>query len=47
MASSVPAAAIGLADVGRIAVGQLADLALWSAAMEVDGDDRRRPSHPC
>lgn len=35
MASSVPAAAIGLADVGRIAVGQLADLALWSAAMEV------------
>jgi N-acetylglucosamine-6-phosphate deacetylase len=35
MASSVPAAAIGLGDVGRIAVGQLADLALWSAAMEV------------
>jgi N-acetylglucosamine-6-phosphate deacetylase len=35
MASSVPAAAVGLADVGRIAVGQLADLALWSAAMEV------------
>jgi len=35
MASAVPAAAIGLADVGRIAVGQAADLALWSAAMEV------------
>jgi N-acetylglucosamine-6-phosphate deacetylase len=35
MASSVPAAAIGLADAGRIAVGRRADLALWSAAMEV------------
>ena len=35
MASTVPAAAIGLADVGRIAAGQVADLALWSAAMEV------------
>ena len=35
MASTVPAAAIGLADTGRIAVGQVADLALWSAAMEV------------
>jgi len=35
MASAVPAAAIGLADVGRIAVGQAADLTLWSAAMEV------------
>jgi N-acetylglucosamine-6-phosphate deacetylase len=35
MASTVPAAAIGLADVGRIAAGQAADLALWSAAMEV------------
>jgi N-acetylglucosamine-6-phosphate deacetylase len=35
MASTVPAAAIGLADVGRIAVGQTADLALWSATMEV------------
>jgi N-acetylglucosamine-6-phosphate deacetylase len=35
MASTVPAAAIGLADTGRIAVGQAADLALWSAAMEV------------
>jgi N-acetylglucosamine-6-phosphate deacetylase len=35
MASAVPAAAIGLADVGRIAVGQVADLALWSAGMEV------------
>ena len=37
MASSVPAAAIGLglADIGRIAVGQVADLTLWSTAMEV------------
>jgi len=35
MASTVPAAAIGLADTGRLAVGQAADLALWSAAMEV------------
>jgi N-acetylglucosamine-6-phosphate deacetylase len=35
MASSVPAAAVGLTDVGRIAVGQAADLTLWSAAMEV------------
>jgi N-acetylglucosamine-6-phosphate deacetylase len=35
MASTVPAAAIGLGDVGRIAVGQVADLALWSPAMEV------------
>jgi N-acetylglucosamine-6-phosphate deacetylase len=35
MASTVPAAAIGLADTGRLAVGQLADLTLWSAAMEV------------
>jgi N-acetylglucosamine-6-phosphate deacetylase len=35
MASTVPAAAIGLKDVGRIAVGQAADLALWSAAIEV------------
>src|SRR5262249_61651543 len=34
MASTVPAAAIGLADVGRIAIGQSADLALWSSAME-------------
>ena len=36
MASAVPAAAIGLTDVGRIAVGQTADLTLWSAAMEVE-----------
>jgi N-acetylglucosamine-6-phosphate deacetylase len=35
MASTVPAAAIGLTDVGRIAVGQVADLTLWSTAMEV------------
>ena len=35
MASTVPAAAIGLADTGRIAVGQVADLALWSSSMDV------------
>ena len=35
MASTVPAATIGLADAGRIAVGQTADLTLWSAALEV------------
>jgi N-acetylglucosamine-6-phosphate deacetylase len=35
MASTVPAAAIGLADTGRIAVGQVADLVLWSNAIEV------------
>jgi len=35
MASTVPAGAIGLEGVGRIAVGQSADLALWSSAMEV------------
>ena len=35
MASSVPAAIAGLADTGRIAVGQVADLTLWSANMEV------------
>lgn len=35
MASTVPASAIGLADTGRIAVGQTADLALWSSNMEV------------
>jgi N-acetylglucosamine-6-phosphate deacetylase len=35
MASTVPAAAIGLADSGRIAIGQAADLVLWSTAMEV------------
>jgi N-acetylglucosamine-6-phosphate deacetylase len=35
MASSVPAAVLGLADTGHIAVGQVADLALWSAAMEI------------
>jgi len=35
MASTVPAATIGLADAGRIAVGKTADLTLWSAALEV------------
>jgi len=35
MASTVPASTIGLADAGRIAVGQTADLTLWSAALEV------------
>jgi len=35
MASTVPAAAIALPDTGRLAVGHLADLTLWSAAMEV------------
>jgi N-acetylglucosamine-6-phosphate deacetylase len=35
MASTVPAAAIGLADTGRVAVGQVADLALWSSSVEV------------
>ena len=35
MASTVPAAAIALPDTGRLAVGHLDDLTLWSAAMEV------------
>jgi len=35
MASTVPAAAIGLRDRGRIAVGQRADLVLWSADLAV------------
>jgi N-acetylglucosamine-6-phosphate deacetylase len=35
MASTVPAAAIGLAGTGRIAVGQVADLVAWSSSMEV------------
>ncbi len=35
MASTVPAATMGLADAGRIAVGKTADLTLWSAALEV------------
>jgi N-acetylglucosamine-6-phosphate deacetylase len=35
MASTVPASAIGLADTGRIAVGQAADLTLWSSNLEV------------
>jgi N-acetylglucosamine-6-phosphate deacetylase len=37
MASTVPADLIGLADTGRIAAGQIADLALWSANLEVTG----------
>ena len=35
MASTVPAAAIGLADTGRLAVGLRADLTLWSTNVEV------------
>ena len=35
MASTVPAALIGLTDTGRIAPGTTADLTLWSANMEV------------
>ena len=35
MASSVPASIIGLRDTGRIAVGAIADLTLWSSTMEV------------
>jgi N-acetylglucosamine-6-phosphate deacetylase len=37
MASTTPADLIGLADTGRIAAGQLADLALWSSNAEVTG----------
>jgi N-acetylglucosamine-6-phosphate deacetylase len=36
MASTVPAAAIGLHDRGRIAVDQRADLVLWSADLAVE-----------
>jgi len=35
MASTVPTAAIGLADTGRLAVGRRADLTLWSTNVEV------------
>ena len=35
MASTVPTSIIGLADTGRIAAGAVADLTLWSSAMEV------------
>jgi N-acetylglucosamine-6-phosphate deacetylase len=37
MASTTPAALIGLADTGRIAAGLLADLALWSSNAEITG----------
>jgi len=36
MASSVPAARAGLADRGRLAAGQRADLALWSGKLEIE-----------
>jgi N-acetylglucosamine-6-phosphate deacetylase len=36
MASSVPAVRVGLGDRGALAVGQRADLALWSAKLEVE-----------
>jgi N-acetylglucosamine-6-phosphate deacetylase len=36
MASTVPAALVGLAPTGRIAVGLDADLVLWSASLEVE-----------
>jgi N-acetylglucosamine-6-phosphate deacetylase len=36
MAGAVPAARVGLADRGRLAVGRRADLVLWSANLEVE-----------
>jgi N-acetylglucosamine-6-phosphate deacetylase len=36
MASTVPAARVGLADRGTLAVGRRADLVLWSANLEVE-----------
>jgi N-acetylglucosamine-6-phosphate deacetylase len=36
MASTVPAARVGLTDRGTLAIGQRADLVLWSANLEVD-----------
>jgi N-acetylglucosamine-6-phosphate deacetylase len=36
MASTVPAALAGLPDTGRLAAGQAADLALWSASLEIE-----------
>jgi N-acetylglucosamine-6-phosphate deacetylase len=36
MASTVPAARVGLEDRGTLAVGQRADLTLWSAKLEVE-----------
>jgi N-acetylglucosamine-6-phosphate deacetylase len=35
MATAVPAACIGLADRGRLAVGRRADLVLWSAELQI------------
>ena len=35
MATAVPAARLGLADRGRLAVGRRADLALWSEELEI------------
>ena len=37
MASTTPAAAMGLADCGRLAPGLRADLALWSTSLEITG----------
>jgi N-acetylglucosamine-6-phosphate deacetylase len=36
MASTIPAARVGLGDRGALTVGQRADLALWSAKLEVE-----------
>ena len=36
MASTVPAARVGLSDRGSLAVGRRADLVLWSATLEVE-----------
>jgi len=35
MATAVPAARLGLADRGRLAVGRRADLVLWSEELEL------------
>jgi N-acetylglucosamine-6-phosphate deacetylase len=35
MATAVPAARLGLADRGRLAVGRRADLALWSEDLKI------------
>jgi N-acetylglucosamine-6-phosphate deacetylase len=35
MATAVPAARLGFADRGRLAVGRRADLALWSVDLEI------------
>jgi N-acetylglucosamine-6-phosphate deacetylase len=36
MASTVPAARVGLTDRGALAVGQRADLVLWSTDLAVE-----------